>query len=361
VACQSKSGINNEEPGDVSPFSLTDFYAQHTALDARVEEVYAQLNTHERIGQMIVTAAGRLGKPDEEVERLVKNKSVGGVLLLNGTVDGFIQNVKDWNALADRSSALPLLYSADAEPSLINRKIEGSPAVSPTIQLNTQEENKAAAKAIANTLLRIGIYHNYAPVVDLSPMNKAIGNRSYGRDADSVVRLANAFIQAMQSSGIAATAKHFPGHGLVHGDTHSRLVYIEGDLQEVDIYKPMIEQGVISIMVGHIAVRNNAQYSTDGLPASCSRRIVTDLLKDEMQFDGLVVTDAMNMGALKDIPQSSLLAAKAGADIILMPPDEEGTIEMIQAEMEKDIAFQEQIAQSVKKIIRLKLCLGLLQ
>src|SRR5690606_33337021 len=142
---------------------------------------------------------------------------IGGVLLLNGSVEGFKQKVNRFDSLAHAHDLLPLVYSADAEPSLINRKIEGSPAVPKTIALKTEGENKRIAEVISAQLKEIGILHNYAPVLDISPENAAIKNRSCGYDRDSVKMLAQAFVQQSQDDGVAATVKHFPGHGLVKG------------------------------------------------------------------------------------------------------------------------------------------------
>ena len=197
-------------------------------------------------------------------------------------------------------------------------------------------------------------------MVDLSPDNIVIRNRSFSADPDSVGLLAGAFIQATQEMGIVATAKHFPGHGLVKGDTHSQLVYIDGEMKETGVYPSLIRNGLLSIMVGHIAVKDNSEYDTDGLPASCAKNIVTGLLKNKLGFRGLVVTDAMNMGALKSIDHAGLKAAMAGCDMILMPPQEQALTNDILAEMHKNPAFKSQVEQSVKKIIRLKVCLGLL-
>ena len=158
----------------------------------------------------------------------------------------------------------------------------------------------------------MGIMHNYTPVVDMSADNEAITNRTFGSDPVQVVSLASAFIHTSQSLGVAATAKHFPGHGLVSGDTHNQLVTIDGEMKEIANYIPLIQQGVLSIMVGHIAIINNEKYQTDGLPSSCSRVIVTGLLKNEMGFNGIVITDAMNMGAVQKIENASLKSVEEG-------------------------------------------------
>jgi len=131
-------------------------------------------------------------------------------------------------------------------------------------------------------------------------------------------------------------------------------------MKEVDNYIPLIEAGVLSIMVAHIAIQNNDKYNTNDLPSSVSRPIVTDLLKNEMKFKGLVVTDAMNMGGVTPIPNCELKAAQAGCDLILMPVNEEKALFDIVNEMQSDEAFKKQIYASVRKIIRLKICLGIL-
>ena len=112
-------------------------------------------------------------------------------------------------------------------------------------------------------------------------------------------------------------------------------------------------------MVGHIAIENNADYETNGMPATLSPIVVNKLLRNEMGFNGIIITDAMNMGAVAAIPHSGLLAAKAGCDMILMPPDELGVLSDIMNEMEINPEFTQQIDASVRRIVRLKLCLGM--
>lgn len=362
VACSNKGKEDEEEKSNAgeqkNTFSLSDFYDNNPALDKAVNVQFDKMSDRQRVAQMVVQAAGRLGKPDQYIDDLIKSQSIGGVLLLNGSMDGFKQKVDHFDSLAEASGLPPLVYSADAEPSLINRKIEGSTPVPKTILLNSVNANVDAANVISADLKQIGILYDYAPVIDISPENAAIKSRSYGYDPDSVVLLAGAFMKTLQQNGIAATIKHFPGHGLVKGDTHSNLVFIDGEMKEVDTYKPLIDARVISVMVGHIAVKNNEKYGTDGMPSTCSEKIVTDLLKGELGFKGIVTTDAMNMGALKAIENVDFKAVLAGNDMILMPADEEMLIQQVLAKMEEDTAFRERIYESVKKILRMKICLG---
>ena len=156
------------------------------------------------------------------------------------------------NSISHSLGNLPLLFSSDAEPSLFNGRLQGTDPIMKTIDIKTVEESDSIARIINTNLIEVGFHQNFAPVVDVSPQNEAIKNRSFGNDKEKVIELSMQFIETTQSQGIVSTAKHFPGHGLVKGDTHKKSVYIDGDLQELDIYPPLIEAGVLSIMMAHI-------------------------------------------------------------------------------------------------------------
>lgn len=342
-------------------FSIADFYEYDPVLEHEVDRIFHALNDTSRVAQMIVTSAGKLGKPDETVYKLAKDNSIGGVVFLKGTKESHKRMVDSLDQIAIEQAQLPLLFSSDAEPSLFNGRLEGTPEMINTIAITDTSTCDSVAHIISDHLREVGIRQNFAPVCDLSPNNEAIKNRSFGNDKAQLIALSKQFIKTTQEHGIIATAKHFPGHGLVKGDTHKKSVYIDGDLQELAIYPPLIEAGVLSVMIAHITVLNNPKYDTKGLPASCSRNIVTDLLKDELAFKGLVITDAMNiMKAVTIIDNAPLLASKAGCDMLLMPIDEEQVLISILKEMELDSAYKQQVYQSVKKIIRMKICLGLI-
>ena len=340
-------------------YKLEDFFSEDQLLRIQTDAIFSELNDTLIVGQLLVPSVGKHGKPTEHVLDLASKGYLGGVLLLNGTMDSFIQLRKSIDSACKANKVLPPIFSADAEPTLIKYKIKGSTPVPKTNQIKTIEEVKEVAQTIANDLHKIGITQNFAPVIDASP-NKTVSNRSFGLNRDTVTLFANQFINTTQQNNIIATAKHFPGHGYVKGDTHKKLVYIDGEMKEVNNYLPIIENGVISIMVGHIAVKNNPNYSTNNLPATCSKRIVTDLLKNKLGFKGLVVTDAMNMGGVTQIQHSGVKATQAGCDMLLMPVNEEQELFEILNEMQKNETYKQQIYQSAKKIIRLKICLGLI-
>ncbi len=340
-------------------YTLSDFFVYDAELEQKIDDIFESLNDTSRAGQMIIPAAGKHGKSQEHLNGLLAKNYIGGILLLNGTKEGFTTMVNDFNGLNDSSNGLPLLYSADAEPSLIGYKIKNCTPVKKANQMISRAEVKKFAISICKDLNDIGINYNYAPVVDMSP-NEAISYRAFGDNSDTAQIWSRVFIEETQKAGIVATAKHFPGHGYVVGDTHKKLVYIDGEMLEVENYIPLINAGVLSIMMAHIAIKNNDTYNTNDLPSSVSREIVTDLLKRDMKFKGLVVTDAMNMGGVASIPNCELKAAQAGCDLILMPVEEEKALFDIVGGMQADEVFQKQVYASVRKIIRLKICLGLL-
>jgi len=340
-------------------FELQDFLKDNKDLDAAVDKVFATLDDTAIVAQLIMPAVGRLGQEKTTIDQHIKDRIIGGVLMLNGTKEGFTSWITDFEKQNKSYGNLPFLYSADAEPSLVNRKIAGSTLVKKANEMQSIEEVRTCAQTISKDLNDIGINYNFSPVVDMSP-NATVGFRSFGAVPANIIPWSGAFIEETQAQGIIATAKHFPGHGLVSGDTHKALQVIDGELKEIQNYPPLIAQGALSIMVAHIAVQNNPKYNTNGLPSTCSKAIVTDLLKTEMGFKGLVVTDAMNMGGVVAVPEAAYKAVAAGCDIVLMPVDAKKAHAELLAHYRKDAAFKAQVDAAAKKIIRMKIALGLL-
>ena len=300
-------------------FILMDFLSDKPGLLQKADSIYNTLTDDEKVGQMIVATAGINGNPKAEVESLIKKKTVGGILILGGSIQSYEKEISDFKNLAKESGCLPIIFSADAEPGLINLKISGVKQFPKTISIKDKKESEEIAKSICEILKKIGVIQNFAPVCDVGVNAEVIGDRAFSKKPEIVKELASAFIRETQKEGLIATAKHFPGHGYAKGDSHKTLVTIDGELKELEQFKAAIENdSVLSVMVGHIAV-NNTKYGTDGYPATLSRKIVTNLLKDEMKFKGLIITDAMNMGALNKFDKPSFNAIKAGVDMVLMP------------------------------------------
>ncbi len=332
-------------------FELSDFFGTNPQLDAQTNAIFDSLSPADRVAQLIMPAIGKHGQPKEKIDRLIREGKIGGLLMLNGTREEFTAWIAEYNTWNKQNGKLPFFYSADAEPSLINRKITNTPPIAKANTLKNMDEVMACAEQIIN--------YNFAPVVDMSP-NKTVGWRSFGHVPDSVIPWSNAFIQTTQERNIIATAKHFPGHGYVVGDTHEKLVYIDGEMKELNYYPPLIDQHVLSIMVAHIAVKNNPHYSTDGMPATTSKRIVTDLLRDSLNFQGLIVTDALNMGGVRNVHEAEVLAIEAGCDITLMPLDADAAHARLLSKYNTDASFRRRVDDSVLRIIRAKLALGMM-
>lgn len=339
-------------------FTLSDFFSANEDLETAVNSIFNTLDDTAKVAQLIMPAMGEHGQSKEIIDGLVSDRLIGGVLMLNGTVVEFKTWIAQYNDQNSKNEFPPFLYSADAEPSLVNRKIRNSTPVAKANTLKNVDEVKKVAQVITEDLKEIGINYNFAPVVDMSP-NKTVGWRSFGHQPDSVIPWSKEFINVTQQGGVLATAKHFPGHGYVQGDTHKKLVYIDGELREVKNYPSLIESGLLSIMVAHIAIKNNALYETNDLPATVSRNIVTDLLRDSLGFEGLIVTDALNMGGVTFVENAPLKSIMAGCDIALMPIDARKTHAIILKEYEQNKDFARQADASVKRVLKAKICLGL--
>ena len=191
-------------------------------------------------------------------------------------------------------------------------------------------------------------------------LNKTVGYRGFAHKPENIVPFSQAFIIQSQNQNIISTAKHFPGHGLVSGDTHKSLQMISGELKELKYYPPLIESGVLSIMIAHIAITDNDKFNTHGLPATTSSVMVQELLRDSLNFKGLIVTDAMNMGGVAKIKNASSKAIGAGCDILLMPKNVRKAHAEILNKYITNEAFRLKSDEAVKRIIRMKICLGLI-
>jgi beta-N-acetylhexosaminidase len=233
--------------------------------------------------------------------------------------------------------------------------------------VNDENLTYQMAKVIAKEARAIGVHQNYAPVSDVNnnPSNPIINIRSFGESPELVTRLSNAFIRGLQDGGMVSTSKHFPGHGNTSIDSHLDLPVLKSnvyELHEIELYpfKENIKAGVMSIMVGHLAVP--AIEGDSGIPASLSKKIITGLLKKQLGFNGLVVTDALNMHGITNYystEQATIEAIKAGHDCILFPDDAESAIDAIINAVKNGELEESRLDYSVRKILLTKKWLGL--
>ena len=334
------------------------------ATDPRIEETLKSLTLSQKVGQMLIAESdGHYNSDDDAayrlLDRLVKEEKIGGIMFLKGGAFSAAMLANHFQSLAPR----PLLMSADMERGLAMR-LSGATEFPPNMALAATQDTKLAGKmaqAIAEEAKVVGLQQDYGPTLDLNinPLNPIINTRSFGDNLPLTIAMSHAVIEGLQSNGIIATAKHFPGHGDVTVDSHISLPVLKADRQQLEDYelkpfKAAIEQGVISVMIGHLAV---PKLTGTMEPASISKIIVTDLLRHELGFQGLIITDALNMKALyngQNVPDISIKAVQAGNDLLLFSPDPELAHRSIVQAVEKGLIPIEQIDASVRRILQAK-------
>lgn len=335
-----------------------------------VEETLASLSLEEKVGQLItVRYSGNFVNQEspyfkERIEKEITRNHLGGFILYGG-------NIAETALLTNRMQSLskvPLLISSDLERGLGNQ-LTGGIQFPHNMAFGAAESDSLAylqGKITAIEARAAGIHQTYAPVVDVNnnPDNPIINIRSYGETPELVSLLGAAFIRGCQENGLIATAKHFPGHGDTDVDSHSRLAVINGDMtqlykMELPPFRAAIDAGVKSIMTAHIAVP-----ILDGVnvPGTLSLNILTGLLRRSLNFDGLIVTDAMEMGGITNeysIVDASVATVQAGSDMVLLPPDVSMALRGITAAVRRGVIPEERIDASVRRILKTKQWLGL--
>jgi len=343
---------------DNSPFVR--FFSDDESLNKQVDRIVDALSSREMIAELIVTSCGMNGRDFESAYALVRDGYAGGVMFLGATSGEIREYTRRFTDIAARTAPLLPLFAIDGEPLLLHERITDIPRIPGAGRIRTAKQSREIALYITMVLRNLGIHVNYAPVCDYSINQEVIGSRSFGNEYESVSLLSGVFISTTQAAHVAATAKHFPGHGTVEGDSHLKLLFVRGDPPEIPVFQSAINRGVIFIMVGHIGVQDSLHYSTEGKPSSLSHIMITHVLKEELGFNGIVITDALNMKAVGYFDTPALQALQAGSDMVLMPENEEALVDRVHYEMGMDDAFRRQIEASVRKIVRLKLLLGLI-
>ncbi|MDC1265534.1 serine hydrolase [Flavobacteriaceae bacterium] len=359
-------------------FSLT-LFAQEAAspLDTSdvelqkiwVDSTYNALSLKEKIGQLYMVQV--FSNQDAATKKIILNQItanyIGGVIYSNG---GPVRQVQLNNEL-QAASKIPLLVGMDAEWGL-SMRLDSTYAFPWNMTLGAVKDLdliRQTGVQIGEHCKRIGVHFNFAPVVDINtnPKNPIIGNRSFGEEKEEVTKRALALMEGMQSVGVLANAKHFPGHGDTSSDSHKTLPTINFSAKRIDSlelypYKKLISNGLSSVMVAHLNVPN--LDSRPDYPSSLSYPIVTDLLKEKLGFKGLIFTDALSMkGASNFISpgEIDLQAFLAGNDVMLMSNDVAQGIDALQKAVESGVISEKRLAHSVKKILSAKFKAGLHQ
>jgi len=332
-----------------------------------VNKTYNSLSQDEKLGQLFIVAL-YTNKDDShinQVRNIVVNDKIGGLILMQDDAAKEISLVNEFQ----QKSKVPLMIGMDAEWGLYQR-IAAAHKFPWAMTLGAIQDKTLIyqmASKIAEDCKRMGINWDFAPVVDVNtnPNNPIIGNRSFGSEVQNVISSALAYSNGLQDNNILAAIKHFPGHGDTSTDSHLDLPVVSHNLDrlnsvELAPFKALINKGIGGVMVAHLYVPS--LESEKGIPASVSKNIITGLLKEKLGYKGLIITDALNMGAVANKYNPGELDAmvfKAGNDIMLFSQGVAEGKKLIQKAIDNGEIPQSRVEESVKKILLTKYFLGL--
>ena len=332
-----------------------------------VDSVFNTLTPDERIAQLIMVAAYSNRGPEhkQEILRLIDEQKIGGLIFFQGGPQRQAKLLNEYQQHAE----VPLLVAIDAEWGL-GMRLDSTISYPYQMTLGAIQDERLVydlGVEIARQLKRVGVHMNFAPVVDVNnnPANPVINFRSFGEDKYNVARKGVAYMKGMQDNGVLTTAKHFPGHGDTDTDSHYALPQINHSRQRLDSlelypFRQVINAGAGGIMVAHLNIP--ALDPMEGIPSTLSKRIITGLLKEELGFQGLIVTDAMNMKGVTGSNPPGVVdkdAILAGNDLLEFTEDVQRAIAEIRKAVEKGLVNQKEIDQRCRKILAVKYWAGL--
>ncbi len=341
---------------------------------AWVESTLAGMSVAQRAGQVLmVRAFGEYYAADaaqrQELTRQVESLELGGVVLFRSEAYEAAALVADLQRSAAGTGQPPLLIAADFEWGAEFR-VGGAVPYPTAMAVGATGDVEAAewmGRASGRDARALGVHWIFAPVADVNnnPRNPVINVRSFGESPDQVGRLAAAFVAGAQAAGAMATAKHFPGHGDTGVDSHISMPVLRVDsqrLQSVELapFRDTIEAGVSSVMTAHLSVP--AITADEQLPATLSHAVLTDLLRNQLDFDGLIVTDAMEMGGITErwwSGQAAVRALAAGADVVLLPPFPDAVRSAIVRGVRSGELPAARLEEAVRRVLQAKARLGL--
>jgi len=329
------------------------------------------MTLEEQIGQLLMVGFWGI-TPSQEIIDLIQRHHVGNIIL-------FSRNIRDTQQVLELTKNLqkiakeagqryPLLIGIDQENGIVQRLGEATTILPGNMALGaigSEEISYMVAQATGNELKALGINMNLAPVVDVNnnPANPVIGVRSFGEDSQQVARLGAAMVKGYRAAGILSCIKHFPGHGDTAVDSHLALPVIPYTLQRLEAlelvpFRRGIEAGAESVMIAHVAFPALAEQNT--LPATLSPTIVQGLLREQLDFEGVILSDCMEMKAISDTfgtERAVVMALQAGIDLVLVSHEyicQRGSIEAIQAAVQLHKLTAQAIRQAAERVLRLK-------
>jgi beta-N-acetylhexosaminidase len=336
-----------------------------------VESTIAGLSLEEKAAQMVMVAVrGQYRNPQSEefrnIARTVGDRGVGGVVMSTSELETLPRLLNDLQA----SSSLPLLVAADLERGMAFRVRRGTVSLPSAMAVGATRSPEAArftGEVTAREGRALGIHWAFAPVADVNnnPANPVINVRSYGEDPHLVASMVEAFVEGAHRGGMLTTAKHFPGHGDTSTDSHETRPVVTADRErlaavELVPFRRAIDAGVDAVMLAHVSVPS---LDPSNAPATLSPEIGVDLLRRELGFQGLIVTDALDMAGVRPAwdGEAVIRAVRAGADVMLMPRDPRVAVQSLVRGVEEGQITESRIDISVRRILEAKAGLGLHQ
>ena len=332
-----------------------------------VDSTYNSLSIDQKIGQLFTIWVATKQGPEKmkEVSSIIEKNHLGGLIFSLGNI---VDQAKATNKF-QTISKVPLLIGMDAEYG-IGMRLDDAFSFPFNMTLGAIEDNSLiykVGKRIGAHAKRLGVHINFAPVTDINtnPNNPIIGSRSFGEDKINVTLKSLAYLKGMQSEGIMGSAKHFPGHGDTSTDSHKTLPSIDFSAKRINNvelypYKELIKNQLSGVMVAHMEVPSLEK--TPKLPSTLSKNIITKLLKKKLKFEGLIITDAMDMKGVVDFNKdesADVNALLAGNDVLLMPDDLDQSTRSIKKALEEGVISEKRLSYSVKKILLAKYKAGL--
>ena len=346
--------------------------------DDLIDNIVNKMSLEEKVGQIFIVDFFSLSKKSKtthltpEIKKMIEDYNIGGVIFFADNIVDETQLEIFMNELKN-TTKIPLFISIDEEGGKVSRlsnneniEMDKFEKASEIGKLNDENIAYLFGKKIGNELKKRKFNMNFAPVADVNsnPKNPVIGERAFGDNEEIVSIMISNVISGMQEEGVASVAKHFPGHGDTALDTHNESVYLNHDIDRLYSleFKPFIkaiENDVMGIMMAHITLPNICK---ENVPASMSKEIITEILRKDLGYDNLIITDAFNMKAITNkysSKEASIKAVNAGIDIILMPEDFVEAYNGIIESVRNNEINEKRIDESVKRVLKVKYKLGL--
>ncbi len=326
----------------------------------KIDIMLENMSIEEKIAQMLIIEYDS-DYVDDNLKSFLNSTPPGGFILMKENITTF-DKTRQFVSDLKENSRIPLIISIDEEGGSVQRlkylmdaSVSDIPFMYNVGLINNYDLAYNIGKLIAEEVRTIGVNVDFAPVIDIysNPNNTVIGKRSFGSDAEIVSNMAVRFTKGLEDNGVIGVYKHFPGHGDTDIDSHESLPIINKSLDDLKSFelvpfKSAVKAEAKMIMVGHIAI---PQITHDNTPASLSKEVI-DILKNDLNYNGLIVTDALNMGAISDNysnEEAYIKAIEAGNDLLLIPSDGINTINII-----KDKVSLDRINESARKILEFK-------